>query len=92
MGHLMSTIGNPGGPHLDEKALEKVTELIVDIQPESMVTGFVLIVQTADAEDRWLSTFTAPGQKAWESLGMLGYCTAIENNAALVDIDDEDDR
>lgn len=81
------------GSPADEAALRHVAELIREVQPGSMLTGFVLVAQAADADDRWLSCFVMPGQKAWETLGMVAYAHAAEQNAVHVgrDVDDEED-
>lgn len=75
----------------DEAALERIADLIAEVQPGSMVQGFVLLVEVIDAEDRWLSAFTAPGQKAWDTMGMLQYGITYEHNGLQVADDDEDD-
>ena len=50
-----------------------------------MVQRFVLVVETLDDEGKWFSAFTAPGQKRWDSLGLLAYATAIETNTRMDD-------
>lgn len=68
---------------LAEKALTAVADFIQSVQPGSMVQKFVLLVEVIDEEDRWLSAFTAPGQKSWDTLGLLAYAEAIDSNIAL---------
>lgn len=64
-------------------ALDRVADLIAELQPGGMVQRFVLLVETIDAEDRWFSAFTAPGQKRWDSLGLLEYGLVCERNVVL---------
>ena len=75
----------------DEEALAAVAELIRTVQPGSMVQRFVLLVEVIDEDDRWLSAFTVPGQKAWDTMGLLEYGLTYERNALQVADDDEDD-
>ena len=81
-----------GSSPANEQALEQVAALINEIQPGGMVQKFVLLVETIDGEDRWLSSFCAPGQKAWDTMGMLQYGLTFESNfqANADDIDTED--
>lgn len=90
MGQLES-FGESGTP-ANEKALEVVAQLINEVQPGAMVQKFVLMVETIDQDDRWLSSFTAPGQKAWDTMGMLKYGLAYESNfeASSEQIGDDD--
>jgi hypothetical protein len=93
MGQVESFSGKP--TPANEQALEVVATLINEIQPGAMVQKFVLLVETIDGEDRWLSTFAAPGQKAWDTMGMLQYALTFEANfqahsEADEDIDPED--
>lgn len=74
----------------NEIALGRVADLIAELQPGSMVQRFVLVVETIDAEDRWFSAFTAPGQKRWDSLGLLDYALVCERNVVLEVERDED--
>ena len=64
----------------NEVALQRVGELMQEIQPGSMVQKFVLMVETIDGDDRWLSSFTAPSQKAWDTMGLLQYGITFEGN------------
>lgn len=66
--------------HTNEVALEHVCRLIADLQPGSIVETFVLVTVTGDADDRWLSAFVAPGQKRWETLGLLAHATMLDTN------------
>lgn len=85
-----SLLGSDGAP-ADEVALRCVGELVNEVQPGSMVTKFVLLVETADGDDRWYSSFTSPGIKAWESMGMLRYAMKSEDNFMMTADDDEGD-
>lgn len=80
-----------GGGELDELALTHVSNLIAEAQPGSMVTKFVLLVETADGEDRWMASYTSPGMKAWESIGILEYAMMTESNFDTR-LDDETDE
>ena len=75
----------------NDLALDAVSELIQQLQPGSMVQRFVLVVETIDDEDRWLSAFTAPGQKRWDTMGLLQYGLAAETNF-VVSSDEDDDE
>lgn len=68
---------------VNEQALAAVADFLQSVQPGGMVQKFVLIVETIDGEDRWMSAFTAPGQKRWDSLGLLAYATVLESNVVL---------
>lgn len=68
---------------INEQALTAVADFLQAAQPGCMVQKFVLIVETIDGEDRWMSAFTAPGQKRWDSLGLLSYATVLESNVVL---------
>ena len=87
MGNLES-FGNSHGDG-NEAALDAVADLIRKVQPGAMTQKFVLLVETIDDNDRWLASFTAPGQKAWDTLGMLRYGVALEENTAVSTEDDD---
>lgn len=74
------SFGNSSGP-ADESAMTAISDFIQKVQPGSFVQKFVLIVETIDEDDRWLSAFTAPDQRAWDSLGLLEYGITMERNA-----------
>ena len=79
----------------NEQALDAVAAFVRSLPNTQgdMVQRFVLLVETIDEDDRWLSAFTAPGQKAWDTLGLLEFARDIErsyNNVASPDSDDED--
>lgn len=78
MGHIES-FGGSQVP-VNDKALAKVAELLAEVQPDSMVHRFVLLVEAIDSEDRWISAFTMPGQKQWDTLGLLAWASALEAN------------
>jgi hypothetical protein len=81
MGHIESFGGSTN--EVNEKALAAVADFIQTVQPGGMVQKFVLLVETIDNDDRWLSAFTAPGQKRWDSMGMMQYGMTIEQNTVL---------
>lgn len=87
----MGRIESFGGSETDanEDALGFVADLIQKVQPGAMVQKFVLLVETIDDEDRWISAFTAPGQKRWDSMGMLDYGLNLEGNTVLTNEDDD---
>ena len=62
----------------NEKALNAIADLVKDILPGSMTQKFVLIVETIDEEDRKLYCYTAPGQKIWDTLGILAFANGVE--------------
>lgn len=79
---------------LMEKALDAVSSFVHSLPTchGDMVQRFVLLVETIDEDDRWLSAFTAPGQKAWDTLGLLEFGRMMEHSyhqAAASDGDDE---
>lgn len=73
----------------DDRAMQHVAALIAEVQPESMVNRFVLLVETSDGEDRWMSSFTAPDQKAWDSLGLLDFAITLERSAHVASTQDD---
>lgn len=86
MGEIESV--HSGG--FDEAMLDAISEVIRQAQGEhAMVQSFTLVVETIDLEDRYLSTFCAPGQKAWESMGLLQYALSAEQNFTVVGEDDD---
>lgn len=89
MGHIESFGGSSND--VNEAALTAVADFIQQVQPGSMVQKFILLVETIDNEDRWISAFTAPGQKRWDSMGMLTYAITLEQNTVLADDNDQDD-
>ena len=87
----------PGGDAFDNNgeianaaAIEAVANLIREVQPGGMVQKFVLLVETIDEDDRWISAFVAPNQKRWDTLGLLDYGLTIERQV-LIRLEDEDD-
>jgi hypothetical protein len=89
MGQIESFGGSSGDAN--EAALTAIGDLIASVQPDSMVQKFVLLVETIDGDDRWISAFTAPGQKRWDTMGMLQYGMTLEQNTVLEADTDEDD-
>lgn len=89
MGAIESFGGSSGD--LEETALRHIGELIREVQPNSMVQRFVLVVETIDEDDRWLSAFTSPGLKRWDSIGMLDYAASLERNNLIARDDDDDE-
>lgn len=77
--------------HTNEVALEHVCRLIADLQPGSIVETFVLVTVTGDADDRWLSAFVAPGQKRWETLGLLAHAKLLDSNVVYDATGGDDD-
>jgi len=64
-------------------ALGAVADLIQQIDPGSMVTRFVLVVEVVDAENQrgcWL--LTPPDSRPWDTLGLCSFAAAVEQNAA----------
>lgn len=90
MGEQESFGGSQG--ELAEKALTAVADFLQSVQPGSMVQTFVLIVESIDDEDRWMSAFTAPGQKRWDTLGLLAYATVLDSNVVMEVDPGEDDE
>lgn len=74
---------------LAEKALIAIADFMQSVQPGTMVQKFVLLVESLDNEDRWLSAFTAPGQKSWDTLGLLAYATALDTSVVMESDEDE---
>lgn len=70
MGDNLESFGGSSG-ELEEKAMAAIASLVAELQPGAMVTRFVLIFETIDDEDRWISSATDPGQKEWDTLGLL---------------------
>lgn len=77
------------GRRTNEVALEHVARLIAEIQTGSIVETFVLVVETADVDDRWMSAFVSPGQKRWETLGLLAYATVLDSNVVFDGLADD---
>lgn len=76
---------------VNEQALTAVADFMHSIEgcKGDMVQRFVLVVESIDSDDRWLSAFTAPGQKAWDTLGLLDFARNMEHSAyTLGDPDD----
>lgn len=78
-----------GDRRTNEVALEHVTRLIVELQPGSIVESFVVVVATADVDDRWMSVFVSPGQKRWETLGLLAHATLLDSNVVFDGLADD---
>lgn len=75
----------------DEAMLDAVAEVVRQAQGDhAMVQSFALVVETIDLDDRYISTFCAPGQKAWESMGLLQYALTAEQNFRTVQEDDDE--
>lgn len=76
---------------VNHKALDAVSDFVHSLPTTQgdMVQRFVLLIETIDEDDRWLSAFTAPGQKAWDTMGMLQYAMTMEQNVHLAVDDDE---
>lgn len=89
MGQVESSFGGPAD--VNEKALAAIADFIQQVQPGAMTQKFVLLVETIDEDDRWLSAFVAPGQKRWDSMGLLDYGLTMERNTSLVSEEDDDE-
>ena len=76
--------------NVNDRALAAVADFIHEVQPEGMVQKFVLIVETIEADGKYISAFVAPGQKRWDSMGMLDYALNLERNTVLA-VDGDDD-
>ncbi len=75
----------------DEAMLDAIAGVIRQAQGEhAMVQSFALVVETIDIDDRYLSTFCAPGQKAWDSMGLLQYALTAEQNFRVIQEDDDE--
>lgn len=73
----------------DDAALTHVANLIAEVQPGSMVQRFVLLAEVIDEDGgRWFSSFTAPDQKRWDSMGLLDYGLTFERNFTSSEDDD----
>lgn len=56
-----------------------VADLVQQIDPGTMMTKFVLLVECVDTEGRGLWAFAGPSDlKKWESLGMIEYARTLE--------------
>lgn len=89
MGDNFAALG--GNTAADEPAMAHVSQLITEVQgSDAMVTRFVLIVESIDADDRYISTFTSPGLKEWDSIGLLQW--ALDNEGCTVIYTDESDE
>lgn len=64
---------------LCEAAHDAVSGLIQQIDPGSMVTRFLVVAEIINADgDRAVWMAAAPGQNAWDSLGLIDYARARE--------------
>ena len=88
MGHIESF--GDSSTDANTAALEAISGLLHELKDtkSDMVQRFVLLVETIDQDDRWLSAFTAPGQKAWDTLGLLEFGRSMEWSARQ--LSDED--
>lgn len=74
---------------INEVAMNKVGELLEECDAGAVVVKFVLLVDAMDAEGgRFLYGFTAPGQKRWDSLGLLEYGGVLERQVVVRESDD----
>lgn len=83
-----------GNTEADDAATRLVGDLFAEVQPDSMVTKFVIVAETIDAEgERCVSSFTSIGLKRWDSMGLLQFALACENDRTVLGHghDDEDD-
>lgn len=86
----VESFGASSGP-ANDAALNHVADLLRELVPGAFTQRFVLIVEAVDEDDRFLCAFTAPGQKAWDTLGMLAWGKILESNVSVSRDDDEDD-
>lgn len=87
MGNLESF--GDSGIEVNHQALAAVADFIRSIGESNMVQRFVLLVETIDEDDRWVSAFTAPGQKVWDTLGLLEFARSMEWSARQLTEDDD---
>lgn len=86
----MGEIESVHGGGWDADMLDAIAEVIRKAQGDhAMVQSFALVVETIDLDDRYISTFCAPGQKAWESMGLLQYALTAEQNFGITVEGDE---
>lgn len=80
-----------GNTEADVPAMRHVSELITTVQgDDAMVLRFVLVVETLEEDDRCISTFTSPGLKEWDSIGLLQW--VLDNEGSMVTYEwDSDD-
>lgn len=57
----------------NEKAHEAISDLMQKLFPGCMVQKFLLVVEKIDMDDRKLCVYTAPGQKAWDTDGLISF-------------------
>lgn len=69
---------------LNAVALQAVADLVAQVEPDAMVTRFVLLAEIVGG-DRAVWAFVAPDQRAWDTLGLLDYGRAIEHAAIATD-------
>lgn len=78
----------------DELAINAVSTLMKTIQPGAMVQRFILVVETMDEDGKWINGFVAPGQKLWDTLGLMEYAklaetSIFENGECTCDTEDD---
>ncbi len=77
---------------ISEAAHEAVAVMVASLDEGAMVTRFVVLAEVIGSDDRAVWMATADGQTTWDSLGLLGYATAIEHaNVAAGEAEDEED-
>ncbi len=65
--------------HANATAERAVADLVQQIDPGTMMTKFVLLVECVDTEGRGLWALSGPPDlKKWESLGMIEYARTLE--------------
>ncbi len=80
-----------GNTEADPLALAKIGELIREVQgDDAMVAKFVLIVETFEEDDTYISTFTSPGLKEWQSMGLLHWALDAEGRTRLTNEEEDD--
>jgi NADPH-dependent ferric siderophore reductase len=74
------SFGDSDDSPADEAAMHAIAALMEEIQPDSIVTKFVLLVETIEEEDRYFSAMVSPQMKRWDTMGMLQYAQCIEDS------------
>ena len=72
-------------------AQEAVGELVMAVDPATMATTFVLLIETVDTDGRrafW--SLASDGIPAWQSVGMLQHAVHLEQAATIQEPDASD--
>ena len=69
-----------------QKAINDVVATYIQTIEPSIVTKFVLLVETMDSDGvRGLWSFTQDGAKAWDTLGMLHFAIQMEQAKTAIE-------